>query len=288
MPETLHRLRARVAALEEARTPLCSAPLSGDSKSGRLALGVPEMDALTGGGLSLADMHEVRCSASRDIACATGFVAGLLAQLMKRSARDGPVFWVSEGAATFEAGFLYAEGLSWFGVDPGRIIHVHPRDLGDALWAAGEVARSGNPVATVFHVKGNQRVLDLAVSRKLMLRAQTGGAPLFLLRQAGEEEASSAATRWHVAPAPSLPDAQFERGVGHMRLALSLEKNRNGQTGHWQVAWNPEKRSFEHAANPVSPRDALPHPRLPLHAPADRPHPAAALGKGAGPSVITG
>lgn len=276
MPEpgkTLRALRARLGALEEAHM----SP-SGAGRAGRVALGVPDIDTMTGGGLSLADMHEVRCSASRDIACAAGFVAVLLGQLMKGGTHDGPVFWVSEGAATFEAGFLYAEGLSWFGVDPAQIIHVHPRDLGDALWAAGEVARSGNPLATVFHVKGNHRALDLAVSRKLMLRAQTGGAPLFLLRQAGEEEASSAATRWHVAPAPSLPDAQFERGVGHMRLALSLEKNRNGRTGHWLVAWNPEKRSLEHAANPVSSSATKPHSRLSLHPPADRSHPQAALG----------
>ena len=259
---TLDALRERVSVLEGRGTTM------GDVENTpiRLPFGIPEIDHLIAGGLLLAEMHEVRCSTARDIASATGFVIGILSGLLRQIEHDKPVFWVSEGKSILDSGCLYPDGLAWFGIDPARIIYVHPLHLQDALWAAGEAACSGGLAATVLHVKGNHKAFDLAVSRKLMLRAQKGEAPLFLLRQAGQNEASSAVTRWHVAPLPSLPDQQFEKGVGHMRLSLTLEKNRNGQTGHWPVAWNPEKRLFQHAAKRVS----NPHSHMPFHASSHR------------------
>ena len=141
----------------------------------------------------------------------------------------------------------------------------------ECLWAAGEAVKTGSLAAVILHVKGNAKLLDLSVSRKLTLRAQNSGMPLFLLRQAGEEEASSATTRWHIKPVSSLPEESYGRGVGYMRLLLSLEKNRNGRTGQWLIAWNPEKRSFEHAAST--------HFMLPLYPSSDGSDCASKMGK---------
>ncbi len=236
----------------------------------RLRIGIGEIDTLLGDRIALNELHEVRCSFSRDIGCACGFVVALTAQL--KSA--GKIVWITEPAIG-DAGRLFPDGLAHFGFDAERLVQINPLHLNDALWAAGEAARNGSLAAIVFHVKGNPKMFDLSVSRKLMLRVQNSGRPFFILRQAGQEEASSTATRWYVQPEQSLPDNNFEKGVGHMRLRLTLEKNRNGQTGQWLIAYNPQSRSFEHAAS----NTATTHSGLPVYAPFHRPDLSAQMGQ---------
>lgn len=220
----------------------------GEQSRERLCFGLPFIDTLLGGGLACNEMHEIRCSFSRDIGSAYGLVCALLA----RFRQNRRVVWISEPSSVADCGMLFPDGLSFFGLDASRVITLRPLDLREAFWAAGETARYGGLAAVVFQVKGNPKNFDLSISRKLMLRAQTGKTLLFILRQAGMQEASSATTRWHVEPAPSLADHNYRQGLGNMRLTLSLERNRNGQTGRWAVAWNPKTRSFEHAVQGAS------------------------------------
>ena len=210
----------------------------------RIRFGIAPIDATLGGGLEMAGLHEIRCSNSRDIGCAFGLFFGLLAGV--ETARS--VIWISDPSARMDAGTLFPDGLLSFGFAPSRLLHIRPMRLTDVLWAAGEASRTGGSAITVMHVMGNPGAFDLSASRKLLLRAQKSGSPFFVLRQSGAEEASSAVTRWHVEPKASLPDENFSKGMGNMRLALTLEKNRNGQLGQWSVAWNPAKRSFINAA----------------------------------------
>lgn len=259
-------LRQTVATIEGTQEKLVST-----AKQGLLPLNIKEIDAIIKGGIALDELHEIRCSLSRDIGSACAFVFALLAGLEKR----GMVVWIHDPSVRQDAGLVLPEGLRHFGFDAARILHVHPLHLKDALWAAGEAARAGHLASVVLHVRENPKLLDLAASRKLRLRAQTSRTPFFILRQAGQEEASSAATRWHVKPVQSEPHEIYLKGVGHMRLDLALEKNRNGETKTWTVAWNPSKRSFEHAA-PTLPST---HPALPFLPSADRPHRTPAVGK---------
>ncbi|MEM9277879.1 MAG: hypothetical protein AAGA76_04850 [Pseudomonadota bacterium] len=246
--------------------------LVAQSSQACLKFGIDDIDMLLGSGLALGDMHEVRCSLSRDIGCTTGFLMGLLSGLSD----DRPIVLLSEPSTALDTGNFFPDGLVHLGLDASRLIRVRPLHLNDCLWAAGETCRTGGLAAIILHVKGNPNLFDLSVSRKLMLRAQTSGTPLFIVRQAGEEEASSAATRWHIKPASSLPDETYPKGVGHMRLTLTLEKNRNGQTGQWLIAWNPKTRSFEHAATYTT---ASTHTLLPLHPSANRPDSASEMGQ---------
>ena len=236
-----------------------------------LPLGVEEIDNLLDGGLNLSDLHEVRCSNARDIGCAKGFLLALLGRLE----HAGQVIWITEPAAVLETGALFPEGLKPFGFDASRFIHIRPTHLNDALWAAGEAAVTPGLAAVVFHIKGNPKAIDFPASRKLTLRSQTSRTPIFVIRQSGEEEVSSAVTRWHVAPAASLAQPNFTKGVGNMRLSLTLERNRNGHTGKWTIAWNPETRSFENAANTLT----AAHTGVPLHASAHKPHRPQAMGQ---------
>lgn len=236
-----------------------------------LRTGIKSADALLGNGLALNDMHELRVSLSRDIGCAFGFLLGLLSNLKN----SGPIIWVSEQSTTLDTGKFFPGGLEHFGLEASRLIHIRPLTLQDALWATGEACSISGLGAVIFQVKNNPQAFDLSVSRKLMLRAQTSQTPLFIVRQAGAEEASSASTRWRIKPSLSLPHQIYPKGLGNMRLILTLEKNRNGQTGQWPVAWNPQARSFEHAAQ--SPQSA--HPELPVYPFANRPPSAAEMGK---------
>lgn len=259
-------LRQAVAKIDGTQTRLAV-----ENSRRRLSLGIEEIDNLLGGGIVCGDMHEVRCSLSRDLGCASGFLLGLLSGLEENKR----IVWITDPATAPDCGKLFPDGLVHFKFDASRLIQIQPLHLNDFLWAAGEAAKTSGLAAVVLHTRGNPVGFDLSISRKLMLRAQTSKTPLFVLRQAGEEEASSAATRWHIAPATSLPDTAYHRGLGAMRQRLTLEKHRNGQTGNWTIYWNTNTRSFEHAASRASPT----HSELSLHPSANRSDSPPALGQ---------
>ncbi len=257
-PTTINRLRKSISRIDR-KQKLASDPC----QQGRLGIGIAEIDNRLEGGLAPNDLHEFRCSFSRDVGSALGFLLALMA----RPVSQKPIVWITDPACVVDANILFPDGLAQFGFDASRLFYIRPMHLSQAFWSAGEAAISSSAAAVVFQVKGNPGMFDLPTSRKLALRAQTSGKPFFVLRQAGEEEASSAATRWHISPLQSLSSETFSTGVGHMRLALTLEKNRNGQTGQWTIAWNPQTRSFENAAQSSAPTNS----ELPFHPSAARP-----------------
>ncbi|MCO5134464.1 MAG: hypothetical protein M9908_09030 [Phyllobacteriaceae bacterium] len=250
----------------------------------RLPLGVPAIDACLSGGLVRHGLHEVRCSQSRDIGTAAGFILSLLARAAREAgsaagAANGRILWVIDPASAFDSGLPFPDGLRQHGIDAGRLVLVRPERLRDAIWSAGEAARCGDLAALIVQVRGNPPAFDATVSRRLLLRARENRVFTLILRQSGEEEAGAALTRWHAAVCPSLPDEGLANkarpwAVGHMRLVLTLEKNRNGQTGQWHVSWNPQTGAFEHAAQ--NPKAA--HSGHPLSVSSDRPDRAAEMG----------
>lgn len=264
----LSDLQRAIHKVEARQEKLCGDEVAAE----KLRFGCALIDDHMKGGLVLNSLHEVRCSLTKDIACASALIYGLLCHPMNDKRK---ILWITDPATGHDSGKPNPDGLSQFGIDPTRFIFVRPTNLKDAIWAAGEASALGGLSAVVIHIKGHPNSFDLSVSRKLMLRAQLSHTPVFILRQAGEEEASSALTRWHVKPEPSIPDITFKQGVGAMRLTLTLERNRNGQTGKWQIAWNPKMRSFENAAKPAKPTDT----GLPLHPPSNRHDHAQAMGQ---------
>ncbi len=227
---------------------------SGHNHPAKLPFNIAEIDAGLGGGLACNALHEIRTVLSRDVAAGSGFLFGLLALITKR--RDGSILWVSDPAVRHDAGTLFPQGLGDYGFDPRRLILVNPGSLKSALWVAGEAASCEGLASVVLHVSGNPKALDLTATRKLQLTAHKGCTTIFILRQAGAEEASAGLTRWRVCAAPSLGFGYNNHTgkhshLGPTRLALSLERNRNGNTGDWCLAWNPHERTFENgdAAN---------------------------------------
>ncbi|MEX3011836.1 ImuA family protein [Hoeflea sp. TYP-13] len=233
------------------------ARMRGDS--GTAAFGINAIDAVFEDGFPVFALHEVRCSLTRDIGAATGFLAGLIAGCMKQ--RQGRIVWICDPACRLDGGQLFPAGLSMFGLDPARLVLVRPADLKSALWASDEAAKCADLAGVVFQVKGNQPSFDMTATRRLMLKAQQNGLFVGILRQGGDEEANAAATRWHVSAQPSAADPHLERGIGLLRLSLVLERNRNGQTGHWTVAWNQHEHGFEHVPTDYVDRPAAPFDR---------------------------
>ena len=93
------------------------------SLAARFPLGLPALDAVLGGGLAGAALHEIRAAQSRDAPAASGFALALVARLFaQKDAATGEtmkppdkpldrapdILWISEAGSRREAGALYA------------------------------------------------------------------------------------------------------------------------------------------------------------------------------------
>lgn len=273
------RLRRRIAEIETAGA---SADPRSDEEgaislgAGRgtaaLPFGIPDLDRALAGGLRRAALHEIRAAESREAGAATGFAAAILARLACTDSR--PILWVTEAAAGHEAGDLYGTGLGGFGLDPRRLIVVTAVKPADALWVFEEALRCRGLAAVTAEIRANPRQLDLTASRRLALRARENGVMGLLLRQSNQDDAGAATTRWRVTPRPASVTDDFAAGVGLAAWRLTLERNRRGLTGTFDVEWDHDRQNFATATSrraalslaapavsfdrPASPPDARP------------------------------
>ncbi|PYE33051.1 protein ImuA [Rhizobium sp. PP-F2F-G38] len=253
-----------------------------------LPLGVPTLDHAMSGGLPLKGLSEIRVAETRDAGAATGFTLGLAALCQaRRKARGelGPILWISETMAGQEAGEPYGVGLSLLGIDLRAALFSRPRNLQQALWIAEAALGFSVFSAVILEIRGNPARLGLAESRRLQLRSLGSGVPVFLLRQAGEEEASSAHLRLLVRPAPAapfmLPDGtMLTTGIGHPAFHVIAEKTRAFSPVDAYLEWSSHARRF-HPLDPVAvplPANAA-DPVTVLSASVGRPGGAPALGR---------
>jgi protein ImuA len=258
--EALFALREQIAKLEGKPLPALAAvrqeqvtasPQKDDTarKIMRHPFGVPALDTALNGGLPLDGLTEIRSRLMGDAGAASGFVLALVARLRESAAAGLRFLWISEVVSMQEAGRLHANGLAQFGLQPDDVLYAAPRRLDDALWIAEAAMGSAALGATVLEVRGNLKQFGLTESRRLSLRAKAAGRPLFVLRHAGEEEASSAVFRFLAEPAPAterrLPDGSMLGGsIGHPVFRLTLEKSRNPAPLSFHLEWNPRDRQF--------------------------------------------
>ncbi|MTH98085.1 ImuA family protein [Roseibium sp. RKSG952] len=208
-------------------------------------LGVLE-NLMRGAVFSKPALHEVVSAQSRNSGALTGFAMGVIARLMKN--RSGSVLWCLDPQVGREAGQPYGPGLMRFGIDPSRLILVRPRRAEELLWAMEEGARCPALAAVVGEVQGALKLLDLTATRRLMLRAQAGGVPVFLVRHGVVGEPTAAATRWCVAPhvsaVPPLSPQGPHDGLGQPVWVVDLNRNRTGREGRLTVEWTYAAREF--------------------------------------------
>jgi len=262
----LVRLRRRIAEIEKRPFSAASGVIVRSSATALvLPFAIPGLDRMLAGGLRRDALHEIRGSLARDAAAATGFATAILARLARQDGR--PILWIAEAAAAREAGLPYGAGLDRFGLDSRRLIVVQVRRPGDALWVCEEGLSCRGLAAVLTEVRGEPRLLDLTASRRLALRARDGGVMGLLLRQSDRPQPGAATTRWLVAPRPATILDDYPAGIGDPAWRLTLERNRLGATGTFDVEWDHGRCRFV----PVA--DAGPSHSLPVAAvSADRPH----------------
>jgi protein ImuA len=258
--ERLFALRAQIARLEGKSLPALAAaeqaqaserPECGKTriKQPRLPFGIDPLDVALEGGLPLDGITEIRTRSMGDAGAASGFTFALASHLKRRKADGAPVLWIGDVVSRQEAGAPYAPGLGQFGLKPQEVLYALPRKLDEALWLAETALASRALSATILEIRGNLKNFGLTESRRLNLRTKAAGRPLFLLRHAGEEEASSASFRFLAEPAPAtgrrLPDGSVLGGsIGYPVFRLILEKSRNPAPLSFLLEWNPHDRQF--------------------------------------------
>ncbi|WOI55825.1 hypothetical protein [Palleronia sp. LCG004] len=192
---------------------------------GRRAPSVPEGDALRP---PLTDLHPLR---SADPG-ATGFVLSLL------SLGQRPVLWVQDRLSRREAGALYLPGLGHM-ASGLRILQVrvsHPRDV---LWAMEEGASCAALSAVVGEIHGAPAALDFTATKRLAIRAERSGVPVYLIRGADPGVLSAARMRWRVASLPSQAHPHDPRAPGWAQWDAELFRAQGRAPGRWVARHDP-------------------------------------------------
>ncbi|MEO8884251.1 MAG: hypothetical protein ABI377_12695 [Devosia sp.] len=169
-------------------------------------------------------LQEIYADEERNSTAAFGFALGLARQLIT-PARPAILFLQLTHEAQ-ETGLPYGPGLKHFGFDPERLIIGRMATPAELLWAVEEAIACRAVAAVVAEVLGAPKVFDFTASRRLSLRAASGGASVFMLRYGVEREATAARLRWRIAPAVSRPPPFDDQAPGNPRWQVTIEKGR--------------------------------------------------------------
>jgi protein ImuA len=107
----------------------------------------------------LGAIHEFLSNAKEDAASTSGFVAGILASLMRN---DGAALWISSSRT------LFPPALRFFGIDSEKIIFLDLKKDRDVLWAMEEALKCEGLTAVV----GEIQELDFVVSRRFQIAVE--------------------------------------------------------------------------------------------------------------------
>lgn len=158
----------------------------------------------------------------------TGFVLSCLPD------GDQPVLWVSCRMSRRENGRLYGPALRKFGVraDVLRVEVSHPRDV---LWAMEEGAACAGLSAVVGEIHGAPEVLSFTATKRLALRAEAAGVPVWLIRSGDHGALSAARERWRLSSLPSDRHRWNAAAPGAPLWEADLFRARGRAPGVWMA-----------------------------------------------------
>lgn len=214
----------------------------------------PAFDVLLAQARQPGTMLEIRGQRLGEAGAASGFALALALSLRPPAPAHRYIL-IGDPQVTREAGLPYAPGLADFGILPGQLIHALPKRIEDALWLADAALACGAFSVVLLEVHGNSRRFGLTESRRLSLKTRGSGGALILLRQAGEEEASSASLRLKVEPASASPrnlhDGTMLGGsIGHPVFRVLAEKSRPQVLSEFTLEWNSHDRRLRPLSRP--------------------------------------
>jgi protein ImuA len=164
-------------------------------------------------------------------AAATGFVLACLPD-----SKD-PVMWIQDRMSRRENGRLYGAALGRFGFK-GSLLRVevsHPRDV---LWAMEEGAGCAGLSAVVGEIHGAPEVLSFTATKRLALRAESSGVPLWLIRSGDHGALSAARERWRLRSLQSSPNNFNAQAPGAPLWEADLFRARGRAPGVWTAAYD--------------------------------------------------
>jgi protein ImuA len=199
----------------------------------------PVRYSFPGDAFPLAAIHEFISQSDEATAATTGFISGLLAELMQNG---GACIWLNAGKTLFPPAF------SLYGIEPANIIFIELQKEKDLLWAMEEALKCNGLAAVIGEIKE----LNFNASRRLQLAVEQSRVTGFVLRRNPRSlNTTACVTRWKITPVKSELPAQMP-GIGFPRWNVELQKVRNGKAGQWEIEY--AAGMFRHIAK----RAALP------------------------------
>jgi protein ImuA len=201
-------------------------PLQGFKKipDARALKGIPAAieDAFPNSVFPLGAVHELIASGPEDGAATTGFIAGILAAIMRNA---GAAIWISSSQT------IFPPALKTFGISPDKIIYIHLKKEKEILWAMEEALKCKGLSAAIGEVQD----LSFTASRRLQLAIEQSQVTGFVIRKNPRSLNTSAClARWKITSLPSELPGDMP-GVGFPRWNVELMKVRNGRPGNWQL-----------------------------------------------------
>lgn len=207
-PARVSALREQIARIEYGGLAARQRPV--------LSMGLPQVDGeLPMGGLPFGAVHELSGTG------ALRFGLLLLARL------EAPVLWCRPRQGNQ---LPYGPALQQAGLATERLLFAFTDRQQDLLWTMEEGLRTGAVAAVLSEPR---EVLDLTISRRLQLAAETGGSIGLVVddrpgRRRGPLAPSALYSRWRVTPAPTS-------GHEHAAWQLELLRCRGGARGDWRI-----------------------------------------------------
>jgi protein ImuA len=180
----IEQLRRRVGGIDASPKPSAARQASGEWVS----------PAIFAGGL-----HEMVGTTPADFTAATAFA--LISAAQDRG-NTRPLFFGMLASDRQDRGMLYGPGVQALGIHPDRLMLLQASSEKELLWAAEEAMNCNALGGVIIALGRREKLYGFSASRRLKLRQERSGVPLFMVRvMTGEPTAATA--RWRVAYAPS-------------------------------------------------------------------------------------
>ena len=170
----------------------------------------------------LGAVHELIADGAEDATATFGFIAGILASIMRSS---GAAIWICASQ------YVFPPALKSFGIRPDNIIFIYLKKEKEILWAMEEALKCKGLSAVIGEVQD----LSFTASRRLQLAIEQSQVTGFIVRRNPHNLNTNAClTRWKITSLPGELPAGMP-GVGFPRWNVELLKVRNGRPGSWQI-----------------------------------------------------